>query len=140
MDPSPTDLFHELTFYTLDHPDKIYFIHQHAVDAWQAQTADENTKPIAITFSLVGLYLYLEKAYTGRQVQLAHIKLTQHKKIWPKFQLPDKRGDIMVSDVVKAAPGQQRDSMIRNWCSSVWEAYEHSHGTIASLLKSELDV
>ena len=139
MDPS-TEKFHELSFYTLDHPDKIYFIHQHIVDAWQAQTANENTKPIAITFSLIGLYLYLEKNYTGRQVQLAHIKLSQNKKTWPKFQLPDQRGDLTVTDVVQAKPGQDRDSMIKDWCASVWGAYKNGHETVASLVKSELGI
>jgi hypothetical protein len=53
--------YNELSYYTLGHPDKKYFIHQHLVDAYTAQKADENTKPIAITFDLVGLYLYVEK-------------------------------------------------------------------------------
>jgi hypothetical protein len=140
MSPSSLDKFHELSFYTLDHPDKTYFIHQHIVDAWQAQTADENTKPIAITFSLIGLYLYLEKTYTGRQVQLAHSKLSQNKKAWPKYQLPNHRGDLTVSDVVQATPGQERDSMIKDWCASVWGAYRNCHDTVASLVKSELGI
>jgi hypothetical protein len=58
---SSQDQFHELSFYTLSHPDTVYFIHQHAVDAFAAQTADENTKPIKLTFGLIGLYLFLEK-------------------------------------------------------------------------------
>lgn len=140
MSPSSVDKFHELSFYTLDHPDKIYFIHQHIVDAYQAQTARENTKPIAITFSLIGLYLYLERSYTGRQVQLAHIKLSQNKKVWPQFQLPDQRGEITVSDVVKATSGPDRDAMIKNWCVSVWGAYRNCHATVAALAKSALGV
>jgi hypothetical protein len=132
--------FHELSFYTLDHPDKIYFIHQHTVDAYQAQTATENTKPIAITFSLIGLYLYLEKNYTGRQVQLAHIKLSQNKKVWPKFALPSQRGEITVSDVIKSPAGQERDLMIKKWCVSVWRAYEDCHEAVSSLTKSELGI
>lgn len=83
MQASPQDQFNELSFYTLQHPDQVYFIHQHIVDAYQAQTADQNTKPIALTFSLVGLYLYLEKNYTGRQVQQAHMRMAQHKQTWP---------------------------------------------------------
>ena len=50
------ELYHELSAYTLSHPDPS-FIHQYVVDAFAAQTADENTKPIALTFALVGLYL-----------------------------------------------------------------------------------
>jgi hypothetical protein len=43
--------FNELSFYTLAHPNKAYFIHQHIVDAFKAQTADHNTKPIGLTFA-----------------------------------------------------------------------------------------
>ena len=72
--------FNELIFYTLGHPDMAYFIHQHVVDAYTAQNADEKTKPIAITFALAGLYLYVEMKYSGRQVQLAHIQMSKNKK------------------------------------------------------------
>ena len=77
---STTDDFHELTFYTLAHPDAAYFIHQHIVDAYQAQTADEHTKPIAIIFSLAGLYLFAEQGYTGKMVQQVHMKMAGNKK------------------------------------------------------------
>ncbi len=137
---SSINKFHELSYYTLDHPDKLYFIHQHSVDAYYAQTADAKTKPIAITFSLIGLYLYLERNYTGRQVQLAHMKLSQNKKKWPDFELPPNMGDMTVSDVLKASPGVTRDAMIKNWCVSVWQAYDKSHATVASLVKAELGV
>src|SRR6266540_4157759 len=98
-DLSPKEEFNELSFYTLGHSDTVYFIHQHIVDAFQAQTADENTKPISIIFSLIGLYLYIEKMYTGRQVQQAHMKLAQNKKVWPMLDLPKQKGTITVSDV-----------------------------------------
>ncbi|GHN01809.1 hypothetical protein WSM22_32980 [Cytophagales bacterium WSM2-2] len=62
MNSLPKDQFNELSYYTLGHHDTVYFIHQHIVDAFQAQTADNSTKPIGLTFSLVGLYLYLEKS------------------------------------------------------------------------------
>ena len=48
--------YEELQYYTLGHGDHT-FIHQHAVDAWAAQHADHNTKPITLAFALVGLYL-----------------------------------------------------------------------------------
>src|SRR5688572_7447585 len=100
MEISPKDKFNELSYYTLDHPDTSYFIHQHIVDAYTAQSVDENTKPISITFSLVGLYLYVEKNYSGRQVQQAHMKLSQNKKVWPEFQIPTHKGDITISNVL----------------------------------------
>jgi hypothetical protein len=132
--------FNELSYYTLSHPDTVYFIHQHAVDVFQAQNATSNTKPIALIFSLVGLYLYLEKRYTGRQVQRAHQQLAQNKKTWPLIELPVQRGRITVSDVLETNPGQQRDEMIKKWCNSVWKAYNDSHKIILNLVKAELGV
>jgi hypothetical protein len=127
------ELYNELVYYTLSLGDD-YFIHQHIVDAFGAQRADENTKPIGIVFALAGLYLYLEKNYTGRQVQLAHMKMAKRRKKWPKLELPQNRGDITVTDVLKAAPGKEREEMIRKWCESVWNAYHESHDIVAALV------
>jgi hypothetical protein len=140
MKKSDQDLYNELVYYTLDHPDKIYFIHQHVVDAYTAQKADDNTKPIAIIFALAGLYLYVERSYTGKQVQNAHIRMSKNKKIWPAINLPQKRGEITISKVLDAAPGRKRDFMIKSWCNSVWQAFEGSHISIASLVNAELEV
>jgi hypothetical protein len=136
--PSLQDQFHELSFYTLTHPDQVYFIHQHAVDAFAAQTADENTKPIKLTFGLIGLYLFLEKGYTGKQVQQAHVTLSRNKKTWPSLELPVHRGHITVTDVLQAEAGEPRDAMIKKWCESVWGAYENWHPAMAHLAKTEL--
>jgi hypothetical protein len=64
------DAYDQVRYYTLSLGDPA-FIHQHVVDAFIAQHADENTKPIAITFALVGLYLHVEKGFSGQQVQRA---------------------------------------------------------------------
>ena len=53
------------------------FILQHVVDAQVAQTAAAQTKPMTLLFALMGLYLHLEKGFTGREVQLAHMKLAK---------------------------------------------------------------
>jgi hypothetical protein len=140
MGKSNQDLYNELAYYTLDHPDKMYFIHQHVVDAYTAQNADDKTKPIAITFALAGLYLYIEKNYTGKQVQLAHIRMSNYKKTWPVIKLPEQKGEITISKVLDTPAGIKRDLMIKNWCYSVWQAFENSHASIASLVKTELGV
>ena len=126
--------YNELSFYTLSHQDSS-FIHQHIVDGQIAQIADEKTKAISITFSLVGLYLYLEKDFTGRQVQQFHMEMAKNKRQWPKIVLPAKRGEINVSDVLAVSPGQERDNMIRKWCESVWDAYIDNRTTIVNLVE-----
>src|SRR3954465_2158408 len=127
MDAQPNsasnrDAYHELSCYTLAHGHPS-FIHQHVVDAFAAQEADEHTKPIALTFALAGLYLHVEKALSGRQVQLAHMKMARQKRLWPTFALPRERGAITAVDVMQAAPGGERDKAIDAWCASVWGAF-----------------
>lgn len=134
---NPDSLYNELAFYTLAHPDPS-FIHQHLVDAYGAQSADEATKPIAVVFALVGLYLHVEKAWTGRQVQKAHMQLAKHPKTWVKPPLPDNRGDIQIRDVLAADPGPDRDRMIPRWCESVWQSWHQSRAYIIDIARKYL--
>lgn len=136
---TPQDQFNELSYYTLAH-DRTYFIHQHAVDAFAAQTADENTKPIKITFALIGLYLFLEKGFTGKQVQQAHVKMSQSKEVWPSLPLPHHRGEITVADVLQEEPGERRDLLIRKWCESVWREYDQWHEATGDLVRRKFGV
>jgi len=136
---SNEELYNQLAFYTLAHRDP-RFIHQHVVDAFTVQNADEHTKPIATVFGLIGLYLYLEKGFTGKQVQQMHMRLARHRKQWPRLPLPPERGIITAADVFRAAPGKDRDEMIRRWCEAVWRAWEASRPRIVELLKQELDI
>lgn len=56
----------------LSHGDA-FFIHQVAVDAYAAQHAGPASKTITIAFALIGLCLLLERGYTGKAVQRAHM-------------------------------------------------------------------
>jgi hypothetical protein len=126
--------YDELQCYTLahGHPD---FIHQHAVDAWIAQQADERTKPIGLTFALVGLYLHVERGFSGRQVQRAHQQLARHKQQWPTLALPKHRGSFSADDVMAAPAGPERDRAIDAWCASVWEPYREQREVVTALLE-----
>ena len=127
--------YEELQCYSLGHEGP-EFLHQHVVDAWAAQQADENTKPIGLTFALVGLYLHIEKGFSGRLVQCAHMDLAKRKRSWPSFPLPSERGTITACEVMAAPPGPERDRAIDAWCASVWEAYSLSHQVVGELLLS----
>ncbi len=132
--PSEEDAYDEVQCYTLARGDPA-FIHQHVVDAWAAQHADERTKPIALTFALVGLYLRVGRRFSGRQVQRAHMTLARQKRSWPSFALPPERGSITASQVVAAPAGPERDQAIDAWCASVWDAFRDSHQAVAELLE-----
>jgi hypothetical protein len=132
--PSEQDAFDELCGYTVPLRDAA-FIHQHAVDAFAAQTADEQTKPIKLTFALVGLYLHIEKGFSGKMVQRAHMSLAKRKRAWPVLPLPEDRGAITVVHVLAAPAGHERDQAIEAWCASVWRAFRDSHQPVAGLLR-----
>lgn len=134
---SEQEAFNELTFYTLSHGDRS-FIHQNVVDAYAAQYANESSKAITVAFALIGLYLSVEKGYTGKEVQNAHMKLARKRKQWPRFELPINTGSINVFDVIQSPVGPERDSVIRKWCAAVWQSWSESHKKIADLARAEL--
>ncbi len=127
------EAYNELMGYTLMLRDEA-FIHQHVVDAWMAQHADETTKPIGLTFALIGLYLHVERGFSGRQVQQAHRTLGRRRRAWPRFPLPAGRGSITAVDVIAAAPGAARNEAIDAWASSTWQAFQDSRPAVAGLL------
>jgi hypothetical protein len=126
------DLYNELAFYTLAHPDPA-FLHQLVVDTYTAQSASEGTKPIAVVFALIGLYLHVEKGYTGKQVQRAHMQLAKWPNAWPKLPLPQHRGEIRIELVLATEPGPAREAMIDRWCASVWESWQDSRPAIIAI-------
>ena len=130
---SDRDAYHELSAYTLTRGDST-FIHQHVVDAFAAQHADETTKPIALTFALVGLYLHVERGLSGRQVQRAHMALARRKRKWPTSSLPSERGVLTAADVIRAAEGPDRDKAIHAWCAAVWDVFRENQTIVVRLL------
>jgi Family of unknown function (DUF5946) len=128
------EAYDALCCYTLAHGDAA-FIHQHVVDAFMAQNADERTKPIGLTFALAGLYLHVERGVSGREVQRVHMALAKRKQVWPSFALPRERGTMTAADVMAAPPGPQRDRAIDDWCASVWQEFRGSREAIVELLR-----
>lgn len=120
--------------YTLGHGDPA-FVHQHVVDAWAAQHAAADVKPIGVAFALAGLCLHLELGFSGRDVQRAHQGMASRPRRWPTFALPAERGSITAVEVLAASPGGARDRAIDDWCSSVWAAYAECHADVRDLLR-----
>ena len=126
--------YDELASYTLTHGDPA-FIHQHVVDAFAAQHATATTKPITVAFALIGLYLHVERGFTGRQVQRAHMMLARRSRSWPIFPLPETRGTLTAAEVLAAPAGPARDRAISEWCASVWSAYAEIAPEVAALAR-----
>ncbi len=133
-----SDACDALFAYTLSHNDP-NFLHQHVVDGIAAQMADAHIKPIKLTFALAGLYLWIERHYTGREVQRVHMRMSQKTRDWPTFALPDGRGSMTAAGVMLAPEGPERDVAIEQWCASLWSAYGvHREAVIALLHKHQI--
>ena len=111
-------LYGELSGYTLS-INNINFIHQHAADTYAAQHSGEKTRTITTAFALIGLYLALEKGYTGKQVQQAHMKLAKISKSWPRLEPPKQTGVLTVLDVLQAKTDVEKEEMLMKWANSI---------------------
>jgi hypothetical protein len=123
----------ELSYYTLAHGDPS-FIHQHVVDAYGAQHLRQSTSTIGPAFALAGLYLAVERSFTGRQVQQMHVRMARTSKQWPAFAPPNDVGPLTVGDVVAVEPGPPRDEAIMRWCASVWAASSAEHDRVRAMI------
>jgi hypothetical protein len=129
------DLRNEVFAYTLSLRDD-YFLHQHAVDAYAAQHIFPDTKPVTIGASLLGLHLFVEHHYTGREVQRVHMLLGNKMKEWPIWPAPNQLATMTVVNVLKAPEGPTRDRAIRDWAQSVWQMWSERHRDIDRVLRS----
>ena len=128
------EAYQELYYYTLAHGAPA-FILQHVVDAHAAQQATAATKPMKIVFALVGLYLHVERGFTGREVQLVHMRLAERKRDWPGITLPVTRGDMSAATVLASPAGPERDRAIDAWCAELWDAYRPNEAAVVALLQ-----
>jgi hypothetical protein len=114
---------------------RVGFSLQHVVDAYGAQTASDTTKPIGLIFALVGLYLHVERQFSGTEVQKVHVVMGRTRRQWPAVALPPDRGAVTAADVLAAPEGQERDDAIDEWCRSVWAAFHESRPIIVELVR-----
>ena len=126
------DAYDELYAYTMGRKN---FILQHVVDANIAQRAPANNPPhVGAVFSLAGLYLHVEKGFTGTQVQNAHRVMGRTKRSWPDVIWPGQRGSMTAADVLSVAAGPARDEAIDEWCRQVWAAFRANRSMVVDLL------
>jgi hypothetical protein len=123
----------ELSYYTLAHGGSA-FIHQHVVDAYGAQHIRPSPSTIGAAFALAGLYLAVERRFTGRQVQTMHVLMARTSKQWPRFDPPNNVGPLTVGDVLAAEAGPARDEAIMRWCAGVWAGWSAEHARVRAMV------
>lgn len=119
--------------YTLSLGDA-FFLHQLAVDAYAASHASGRASRITVAFALIGLCLFVERGYSGRRVQLAHMQLARRRREWPQFEGPAEAPSMTVADVLDASHGEARDEAIRAWARAVWAGWRTEHERVRELV------
>ena len=124
--------YSDLQCYTISMQDP-GFIHQHVVDTYAAQHSGGSTRAITVALGLIGLYLALENGYTGKQVQVAHMRIARTKKVWPILVPPGQPAVLTFMDVLRAETDEEKDAMIRKWMTAVWESWAYRHGWVRAM-------
>lgn len=125
-------MYHELISRTIALGDG-RFIHQHAVDAYAAQHPGGSTQPCTTWFALIGLFLAFERGYSGREVQLAHMKIGKRKRAWPQVEPPAHPGGVTVTGVLGAREDSELEAILMQWAASVWENWAHLHTQVREM-------
>ncbi|MGE0229742.1 MAG: DUF5946 family protein [Dehalococcoidia bacterium] len=78
------------------------------MEAHMASHLTAEMRPLAGAFLLLGLCLFVERGYSGKRVQLAHVQLAERRREWPRFGRPPESSAMTVLDVLAAPPGESR--------------------------------
>ena len=127
----------EVTGFELEHLAQLGRLHQLTVDAYGAQHADSVGSGIRLAYSLVGLFLALERGLSGLEVRGVHQRMGKPQPSWPRFSRPLDPGRLTALDVAQAGArvgsveGHAR--AVEQWARSVWEAWSTQREAVALL-------
>jgi hypothetical protein len=133
--PECWQVYGEVTGFELDHLVELGKLHQLTVDTYGAQHGGGQSSGLGLAYSLVGLFLALERGAGGDQVRALHQRMGRPDDSWPTFV--SVKGAVTVLDVANA--GARAESVrghaeaIERWAQSVWEAAKPQHEEIAGL-------
>ncbi len=127
----------EVTGFELEHTAQLGRFHQLMVDAYGAQHADAAGSGIRVAYSLVGLFLALERGLNGLQVRRVHQLMGKPEASWPRFPRPAELGQLTVLDVAlagaRAGSVEGHAKAVEKWARLVWEAWSAQHDAVAAL-------
>jgi len=119
-------VYAEVSGFEFEHPVMLRY-HQLSVDAYGAQHGGAPATPIRLGYSLAGLWLALEHAFSGDEVRAVHQAMGHAEDWWPVFEPPVGRAWRTVRDV--AEQGVRRGSSTGHatattaWAEDVWRVW-----------------
>jgi hypothetical protein len=138
--PQCLELGGEVAAFGMLHPETLGRWHQTCVDAYAAQHVGPRMLPITLCFALNGLFLVIERRWSGIAAREAHAHLANAvpRHSWPRLKPPGDRGTVTVLDVALAADPEDRAVAIEKWGTSVWEAWSHVHDEVRTMTDRQL--
>ena len=138
--PECLELGGEVAAFGMLHPETLGRWRQTCVDAYAAQHVGPKMKPITICFALNGLFLVVERRWSGIATREAHAYLadTVPRRAWPRFTPPDDVGSLTVLDVALVSDPEDQAVAIEKWGTSVWEAWSHVHVEVRRMTDRQL--
>jgi hypothetical protein len=134
------DLHGEVTSNVMQHPEVLGRWHQTCVDSYAAQHVGPQMRPMTVCFALNGLYLVLERGWSGIAARDAHGHLarTVVRADWPNFEPPSEAGPLTVLDGALSADLDAQGAAIEAWGRSVWATWSHVHDAVRQLTDRQL--
>ena len=134
------DLAGEVVAYGMQHVQVLGAWHQTCVDAYLLQHVDVSTKPITLCFALNGLYLVLERGWTGLAAREAHQRLaeTVPRGDWPSHEQPRDVGTMTVLHPAMASTPTEQAEAVERWGAIVWQAWAHTHQVTRDMTDRQL--
>lgn len=127
----------EVVGFELAHAELARRFHQLTVDAYGAQHSGGDGRGIRIAYSLVGLYLALDRGWTGEAVRGAHQRMGRPQPHWPAFTRPAQVGLLTVLDVAEAGVWagsvSGHSAAVQRWAAAVWAAWASRQLEVAEL-------
>jgi hypothetical protein len=95
---------------------------------------------MTVCFALNGLYLVLERGWSGIRARGAHGHLarTVAREDWPSFEPPTVGGPLTVLDVALSADPAAQAVAVEAWGRSVWASWSHVHDVVRGMTDRQL--
>lgn len=133
-------LMGEIVAYEAANPAQLLRWHQLTVDAYGAQHTGPRTRTITTAFALNGLYLVLERGFSGTHAREAHGYLAETVPEWPRFAPPSgpPAYAVTVLDVALAGSPEEHRDLLMRWGGCAWDAWRHVHAEVAEMTDRQL--
>jgi hypothetical protein len=136
--PECWQLYTELVGATMSQAGRAAAVQQLSIDAYGAQHSGPGVAPITTVFSLLGLFLAVERDVPGYEVREAHQRLAALDARWPELARPERTGEVTVFDVALADDAEDHVRRAHEWARSVWADWAPWRPTIMELTERHL--